>query len=250
MAVGIVCAIPQEFQHLERELVAEARESCAGRTFARGRLEGREVVLVEAGIGKVNAALVTTLLIARFGCDPVVLSGVAGGLDPNLHIGDLVIAERAIQHDAGVIEQERLQVYQAGHVPFFNPTEQLGFTVPEALLARVRARLQGFTLPPLPRRAGGADRPPALVFGTILTGDQYLHCEATRERLFRELGGQAVEMEGAALAQVAEAFGVGWLVIRALSDLAGRDARFDFAAFVDQVAQSSARVLHHLLPVL
>jgi len=248
--VGIVCAIPQEFRHLEAELEDVRASVHGGRRFLAGRLEGREVVLVEAGIGKVNAATVTTLLLDRFGCDPVVLSGVAGGLDPALHIGDVVIAERAIQHDAGVIEHGRLQVYQAGHVPFFNPTDRLGFEVPPALRARVRERLAGFTLPPLSRRAGGGGRPPRLVFGTVLTGDQYIHCEETRERLHRELGGQAVEMEGAALAQVCAAFGAGWLVIRALSDLAGRDSRFDFAAFVDEVAASSARILHHLLPVL
>ncbi len=250
MPVGIVCAIPQEFRHLEAELAAETTEVHAGRTFARGRLGDREVVLVESGIGKVNAAAVTTILVDRFGCDPVVLSGVAGGLDPALHIGDVVVAERAIQHDAGVMENGRLAVYQAGHVPFFNPTDRLGFTPPPELLARVRERLADFTLPPFPRRAGGAERPPRIVFGTVLTGDQYVHCETTRERLHRELGGRAVEMEGAALAQVCEAFGVGWLVIRALSDLAGRDARFDFAAFVDEVARDAAALLHRLLPVL
>jgi len=250
MPVGIVCAIPQELQHLERELAERTVERRNGATFLRGRLEGREVVLVGAGIGKVNAAMITTLLADRYGCDPVVMSGVAGGLDPELHIGDVVIATRAIQHDAGVIEHGRLAVYQAGHVPFFNPTDRLGFDVPQALLERVRARLEGFTLPPVSRRAGGADRPPRIVFGTVLTGDQYIHCEQTRERLFRELGGQAVEMEGAAIAQVCGSFGVGWLLIRALSDLAGRDSRFDFAAFVDEAAQSSARILHRLLPVL
>ena len=77
-----------------------------------------------------------------------------------------------------------------------------------------------------------------------------IHCEATRERLFRDFGGLAVEMEGGALGQVGEAFDVPWLDIRALSDLAGRDSRIDFAAFVDQVAGSSAMILRRLLPVL
>jgi adenosylhomocysteine nucleosidase len=88
------------------------------------------------------------------------------------------------------------------------------------------------------------------VFGTILSGDQYIRCERTRERLFREFGGAAVEMEGGALGQVAEAFAIPYLNIRALSDLAGRDSRFDFAAFVSEVAGSSAAILRYLLPVL
>ena len=93
-------------------------------------------------------------------------------------------------------------------------------------------------------------RAPRIVFGTILSGDQYIHCEATRQRLFAELGGAAVEMEGGALGQVAEAFGIPHLDIRALSDLAGKDSRFDFAAFVSEVAGSSALILRHLLAVL
>jgi adenosylhomocysteine nucleosidase len=84
----------------------------------------------------------------------------------------------------------------------------------------------------------------------VLSGDQYLNCEPTRERLLSELGGQAIEMEGGAVAQVCEAFGIPWLVIRALSDLAGGNALFDFTDFVDQAAASSATILRHLLPVL
>ena len=149
-----------------------------------------------------------------------------------------------------MIEGERLSTYQAGHVPFFNPTDRFGYRVDDPLLARLRARLAGFALPPLSTAAGGEGDPPRIVFGTILSGDQYIHCEATRERLFAELGGAAVEMEGGALGQVAEAFGIPFLDIRALSDLAGRDSRCDFAAFVSEVAGSSARILRHLLPVL
>ncbi len=250
MAIGIISAIPEELRQLRALLARETSEERNGATFERGRIEGREVVLVEAGIGKVNTAMKTTLLVDRFGCDPVVFMGVAGGLDPELHIGDVVVADRTIQHDAGVIEEERLAVYQAGHVPFFNPTDRLGWKVPDALLDRVRARLRGFALPHLPAAAGGQGRRPRIVFGTILSGDQYIHCERTRERLFRELAGRAVEMEGGALAQVCEAFGVGWLDIRALSDLAGRNSRFDFAAFVHAAADYATRILLRLLPVL
>ena len=84
----------------------------------------------------------------------------------------------------------------------------------------------------------------------MLTGDQFLHDESTRRRLYAELGGSAVDMEGAAVAQVCEGFGIPWLLIRALSDLAGRESRFDFTAFVDEVAAGSAAILRRLLPVL
>jgi adenosylhomocysteine nucleosidase len=250
MTIGLICAIPQELAHLRAALEASHTVEVAHARFDLGRIDGHAVALVGAGIGKVNTALVATLLADRFGCRPIVFSGVAGGLDPALRIGDVVIADRTLQHDAGVIEEGRLATYQAGHVPFFNPTDRLGYPVEPELLARIRARLDGFALPPLSRAAGGAGAAPRIVFGTILSGDQYIHCESTRERLSGELGGAAVEMEGGALGQVAEAFGIPFLDIRALSDLAGRDSRFDFAAFVHEVAGSSARILRHLLPVL
>lgn len=250
MTIGLICAIPQELAHLRSALAHAESVEAAHARFDKGGLDGHEVVLVGAGIGKVNTALVATLLADRFRCRLIVFSGVAGGLDPDLHIGDVVVADSTLQHDAGVIEDGRILTYQAGHVPFFNPTDRLGYPVDPALLARVRERLEGFALPPLSARAGGEGRPPRIAYGPILSGDQYVHCEATRERLFRDLGGRAVEMEGGALGQVCEAFGVPWLDIRALSDLAGRDSRMDFMAFVDEVAASSAAILRRLLPVL
>jgi adenosylhomocysteine nucleosidase len=250
VTIGLICAIPQELAHLRQALAHASSAEVAHARFDQGGLDGHEVVLVGAGIGKVNTALVATLLADRFRCRLIVFSGVAGGLDPDLHIGDVVVADNTLQHDAGVIEDGRLHTYQAGHVPFFNPTDRLGYPVEAGLLARVRERLDGFALPPLSARAGGEGRPPRIVYGPILSGDQYIHCESTRDRLFAELGGRAVEMEGGALGQVCEAFGVPWLDIRALSDLAGRDSRMDFMAFVDEVAASSASILRRLLPVL
>ena len=248
MTIGLICAIPQELAHLREVLEASSVVEIAGLRFDHGRLDGHEVTLVGAGVGKVNTALTATLLCDRFTCRLIVFTGVAGGLDPELRIGDVVIADRTIQHDAGVIEDETLQTYQAGHVPFFNPTDALGYPVDGRLMERVKRELADFEVGPV--EASSVGRPARLVFGTILSGDQYLHCEATRERLFRELGGRAIEMEGGALGQVCEAFGVPYLDIRALSDLAGKESRFDFAKFVDDVAAVSARILRRLLPSL
>lgn len=250
MTVGLICALPQERAHLFAALTAAAHQKMAGAEFDVGELDGHPVVLARAGMGKVNAALVATLLADRFGCRAIAFSGVAGGLDPNLQIGDVVIADRTIQHDAGVIEDAALQTYQAGHVPFINPTTEFGYAADPALLGRVRGHLDGFTLAPLSRNAGGGDRPPRIAYGTVLTGDQYLHCALTRDRLHADLGGHAVEMEGAAVSQVCESFGIPWLIVRSLSDLAGAQSRFDFTAFVDEVSAQSAAILRHLLPVL
>jgi adenosylhomocysteine nucleosidase len=248
--IGLICAIPPELAELRAALEHDQRVEVGAFGFDLGRLDQQAVVLAEAGIGKVNTAAVATLLAARFHARILVFSGVAGGLDPDLTIGDLVIASKALQHDCGVIESERLHPYQAGHVPFFNPTRELGYRVDDGLLAHVQGRLEGLALPPLSAQAGGEGRRPRLVYGTILAGDQFIHCEATRKRLHREFQAQAVAMEGGALAQVAERLGLPWLEIRTLSDLAGAESRFDFAAFVDEVAASSAMILRRLLPVL
>jgi adenosylhomocysteine nucleosidase len=238
VAIGLICAIPQELAHL-RALLADARRTEAAHTaFDTGTIDGHVVVLAGSGMGKVNAAVVATLLADRFDCRTIVFTGVAGGLDPRLAIGDIVVADLVIQHDAGMVENERVQTYQPGYVPVINPTDRLGYPVDADLLDRVKKRLAGVSIPG------------HMVYGTVLSGDQYLNCGTTRDRLHSELGGQAIEMEGGAVAQVCEAFGIPWLVIRALSDLAGGDALFDFTAFVDQAAESSAMMLRRLLPVL
>jgi adenosylhomocysteine nucleosidase len=238
VTIGLICAIPQELAALRAALADSHSEEAAHTVFDTGTIDGHDVVLAGSGMGKVNAALVTTLLADRFGCRTIVFSGVAGGLDPALAIGDVVIADLVIQHDAGILEAQRIRTYQPGYVPIINPTDRLGYPVDPELLTRVRQRLAGISV------AG------QIIYGTVLSGDQYLNCETTRERLFGELGGQAIEMEGGAVAQVCEAFGIPWLVIRALSDLAGGNALFDFTTFVDQAAASSATILRRLLPVL
>lgn len=250
VTIGVICAIPQEWAYLHSVLAGPSREQVAHVIFDSGELGGHRVVLAAAGMGKVNAGLVATLLADRFDCSTIVFTGVAGGLDPQLHIGDIVIADRIVQHDFGLIHDERLHPYQPGYVPVINPTERLGYPVEPELVDRVKHRLEGFTLPVLPAAAGGEDRPPRIIYGTVLTGDQYLHCERTRTRLHNDFGGLAVEMEGGAVAQVCEAFDIPWLVIRALSDLAGASSGLDFNLFVEEAAISSARVLLHLLPAL
>lgn len=127
MTIGILCAIPQELGHLRDAMAGDGVQVEGGLRFVAGRLDGHAVVLVGAGVGKVNTAMTATLLARVFGCRTILFSGVAGGLDPSLRIGDVVIADRTVQHDAGVIEDGRLAVYQAGHVPFFNPTDRLGY---------------------------------------------------------------------------------------------------------------------------
>lgn len=210
----------------------------------RSRPVASGATLVESGIGKVNAAVVTTRLILEHRPDVVLFTGVAGGLDPGLGVGDVVVGERTIQHDAGVRFDGRLEPYQAGHVPFFNPTEVLGYYPSPELLAAARRALGEVELGEV------LGRTPRATVGVILTGDQFIQSPIAREQLHRDFGAQAVEMEGAAVAQVADRFGVDCLVLRAVSDLAGEDSHLDFARFTGEVAANSARVVERLTELI
>lgn len=245
----ILSAIPPERASLSESLTDPVVSDLAGRHVATGVLDGIEVVVAEAGVGKVNAAVSVALLVERFECRLVVFTGVAGGLDPALSIGDVVIADHLVQHDTGVVGESGLEHYQPGHVPFFNPTDRFGYAPSRPLLDRVRARIETLSLPPVELGTGGPTRP-RVVRGRILSGDQFLDSVTARDRLHRDLGGIAVDMESAAVAQAAELLGVDHLVIRALSDLAGEGSTLDFGRFLPAVAETSVRVLRHLLPVL
>jgi adenosylhomocysteine nucleosidase len=192
------------------------------------------VVLAESGVGKVNAALAATILLDRFQCRGLIFSGVAGGLDPALSVGDLVIATDVIQHDYGAFVKGEIEVYRAGALPFPEYRGEPSLAADGRLIAGARLALAGYG---------------AVHFGTILTGDTYLGCGVTRERLFASFAGKAVDMESGAVAQVAEAFGAPWLVIRALSDLAGEDSQLDFLAFVHQAASKAAGAVLKTLPL-
>lgn len=245
-ALGLICAIPEESAALAGHFSGVEQTNLAGFTFTKGRLDGRAVVLVEAGIGKVNAAIVGTLLLHRFAVKGLLFSGVAGGLDPALAVGDVVIADRLIQHDYGALSDGRLKPYQPGVPPLPGFDEAHGYPLADGMAVRIAQALDGITLTPMP----GAMRAPVWRFGTVLTGDHFLNCAVTRQDLHARFQAQAVEMEGAALAQVAARFAVPLVVVRALSDLAGSDSHLDFPTFARNAAHNAAGIVRRLAGVM
>lgn len=233
--IGILCALPGEQALLVAEMGDPPPLPGSGIEARRGVLAGREVFVAAAGVGKVRAAATATLLVERFGCRALVLSGVAGGLGEDARIGDLVVADRVIDIDYGRLTPEGRIVYQPGQLPIPEERPDPGYVLPQPLRSRVRERL--------------AELEPEVALGTILTTDAYLASPVERDQLAGEWNGLAIEMEGSALCGVAERFDLPWLVVRALSDRAGEDSLDDFAAFVDEAAADSARLVRELLPV-
>ena len=230
MRIGILCAIPEELRHFSPSSPPVAR--LGGRDYFQGKHGSHELTLVESGIGKVNSAVASTMLIQHFSCELLIFSGVAGGLDPSLQIGDLVIAEELWQHDYGTIIDQELIAHRAGTLPIGLPKENPPFRLDEKLKVKIQ---QAY---------------PDAYFGRILSGDTFLNCKETRQQLFEKFQAQAIEMEGAAIAQVSEQFGIRYIIVRSLSDLSGEESMEDFPTFLKDAAARSYKVVNAILRLL
>ena len=248
--LGVISALPEEFAHLSDQ--SGKASEIAGFRFWPGRIAGREAVFVESGAGKVNAGVATALLLERFGCRAVLLCGAAGGLDPALGIGDVVVGTSNIQHDYGMEKEDGYIHIQPGSRLSRGETWTPGYPLSEPLVARLKDALSGLVLDPLPEEVGAGRRKPAIHFGAILTGDSFVNSERTRRRLRERFAAQAVEMEGGAVAQIARRWGeeIPVVNVRCLSDLAGAESHLDFRAFLAVAARYASQVAHRLAPVI
>jgi adenosylhomocysteine nucleosidase len=209
--------------------------------------------VTESGCGKVAAAVQATVLLDRYNCRALVVSGVAGGLAPELGIADIVIADRLIQHDYGHQTEAGLRSFRPGEPPLGERRHEIAYALDPAVIQQLRQAVVGidFRIPDeLARQGHRQDTQVRVVFGGIVTGDQFINSETTRLRLHAEFSALAVEMEGAAVAQVAAMQDVPAIIVRSLSDLAGSDSHIDFNQFVATVAPMAATVVRRLIAVV
>jgi adenosylhomocysteine nucleosidase len=248
--LGVISALPEELAHLSDR--AGAAEPVGGHAFWRGAIAGREAVFVESGAGKVNAGVATALLLDRFDCGALLLCGVAGGLDPALGIGDIVVGTSNIQHDFGIEKDDGLLHIQPGSRPALGEDWAPGYPLSPPLIERLRVAVDGVRLAPLPETVDPNRRVPQVRFGPILTGDVFVNAERTRRRLHERFAALAVEMEGGAVAQVARRWDADIPVVnvRALSDLAGAESLMDFRTFLPVAARAASAVAHRLAPAI
>ena len=248
--LGVLSALPEELVHLSDR--SGEQTVIGGLPFWRGQIAGRDAVFVETGPGKVNGGVATALLLDRFDCQALLLCGVAGGLDPALGVGDIVIGTNNLQHDYGLEREAGFVAIQPGSRPSRGDDWAPGYPLSEALVTRLRGALDGLVLDPLPEAVGAGRRAPGIHLGTIVTGDIFINSETTRRRLQDRFAAHAVEMEGGAVAQVARRWSADIPVVnvRCLSDLAGSDSHLDFRAFLPVAARYASLVAHRLAPVI
>lgn len=223
MKIAIIGAMEEEVTLLRENIQDASQETVAGCEFTFGKMHGKDVILLRSGIGKVNAAMSTTILLEKYKPDYIINTGSAGGFNPDLNVGDAVISTEVRHHDVDVTAFG----YEYGQVP----------QLPAAFLANE-------DLIKLAETSAKDIEGIQTVKGLIATGDSFMHDPVRVEDVrgkFTDL--QAVEMEAAAIAQVAHQFGTPFVIIRSLSDIAGKESNVSFDQYLEKAALHSANLV-------
>lgn len=229
--IGIIGAMAVEVEGLKQAAQDIRQTQIAGMCFCEGTLRGVPVVIVQCGMGKVNAGVCAQVLISIFGVTHIVNTGVAGSLDDALDIGDVVVSTDAVQHDFDVTPIG----FARGEIPYtglyaFPADEELR----EKALEAVRAAAPQIHA----------------VSGRVCSGDQFIAGREQKQAIVSAFGGKCCEMEGAAIAQICHLNRVPFVILRAISDKADAEAGIPFAQFEAQAAQTSQAVVLRMLESL
>ena len=223
--IGIIGAVDQEAIEIKKEMTDVTQEEIGGISFYKGKLCGKDIVFVQSGIGKVNAALTATLLIDRFGVEKVIFSGVAGSLNKELNVGDIVIGTDVVQHDVDATEFG----YKLGQIP---QMKEWAFEGDKELIEKVKSLRES------------KER---LFFGRILTGDQFVSKKDVKISLGSDFSALCVDMESGAVAQVCTRLGKGFLIIRSISDSITDESGMEYNKFVELAAKNSKKLVKEIL---
>lgn len=225
--IGFICAMESEAALLREALENRETVRIAGCDFYSGTLLGTPAVVVECGIGKVNAARCTQALIDRFSPRAVINSGIAGGIGDGLHVGDIVIGAKLVEHDFDLSALG----YTEGNVCDGRKSKPTYFKSDKKLAAAIKEAAKK-TAPDREVREG-----------VIASGDVFVADWATKTRLKMDFNALAAEMEGAAVAHTAQYAGVPFAVIRVISDLADGGAPASYSDFETETAAFSAKLM-------
>ena len=226
--IGIIGAMEVEVATLKETLKDVQITRKASMEFYAGVLEGKKVVVVRSGIGKVNAAVCTQILIDDFQAEVVINTGIAGSLNADINIGDIVVSTDLVHHDMDAVAFG----YPVGQVP---QMEAFSFQS-DAALRKIAVR------------ACREVNPDIQVFeGRIASGDQFVCDQDVKNRIVSEFSAYATEMEGAAIGQAAYLNEIPFLVVRAISDKADGSAQMDYSEFEKAAVDHSVRLTLNML---
>lgn len=229
--IGIIGAMDVEVETLKNSLVGKKTTKLCEMEFCEGTIEGREVVVVKCGMGKVNAGICANTLINNFGCTKVINTGVAGSLNSEIDIGDVVVSTDAVQHDFNVCYLG----FEKGEIPY---TGLYSFKADEKMRkAAVDATKEV--------------APDVHVFeGRVCSGDQFISEKEQKERIISDFGGMCCEMEGAAIAQTCYLNGVPFVILRAISDKPDETVFVDYKVFEAKAAAMCADIVKYMIETL
>lgn len=220
--LGIIGAMELEVETLLAQMENKSAEIVAGSTFYEGQLSGLDVVVVQCGIGKVNAALCVQILCTKFGITHAVNTGIAGSLCAELDIGDLVVSRDAMYHDFDCVHFG----YPYGKVPGM---DVVSFPADETMIK-------------LAFDAANGIHPGHVTVGRVASGDQFVAEQTLKNKIISNTQALCTEMEGAAIAQTAYRNGIPFVILRAISDKADNSAEMDYPTFEKQAAHRCAAV--------
>ncbi len=226
--IGIIGAMEEEVTSLKEALTESKTNTIAGMEFCEGKLDNVDVVVVQCGMGKVNSGICANILINQFDCTSIINTGVAGSLDNQIDIGDIVVSVDACQHDFTV---EAIG-FEKGEIPYtglsaFPADETMRKKAVEAVHAAV---------------------PEVQVFeGRVCTGDQFISSKEQKELIKSNFGGMCCEMEGGAIAQACFLNDTPFVIIRAISDKADDSEEKNYEVFKKEAAEHCASVVHYMI---
>lgn len=224
MTIGIIAAMDEEIHCLKEKIEIKKQEKVSGFDFYIGTLAGRNVVLSQSGIGKVNAAICTTLLIQVFKCEAIINTGAAAGLLPEMAVGDVVVSEHVMHHDVDVTAFD----YELGQVPGM----PLAYDADRALVKALK-------------RFSDKEFPHAIHLGCIISGDSFIDNVKPIKQKFPT--SCALEMESGAVAQTCHCFDIPFVIIRSISDNGEKGAHLSFEKFVKIAGKNSAILAEFLV---
>lgn len=229
--IGIIGAMEVEVETLKKHMKVRRTVRKAQMEFCEGILKGREIVVVRSGIGKVNAAVCTQILVDDFQAGAVINTGIAGSLKAEINIGDIVISTDLVHHDMNAVNFG----YPLGQIP---QMDVFSFQADEDLVD-------------LAEKACLEVNPEIQVFkGRIVSGDQFIAEKSVKENIIRNFQGLCTEMEGAAIAQAAYLNHIPFVVLRAISDKADDSASMDYPTFERAAAEHCVGLVEKLLELL